>query len=127
MRINLKFLIGILWLSLFVPSLFAQKLQTKMPSDLDKSVSEPTSFASGIISTGDYEGAEEFSPDGKTLYHLKLAPDFNFWTLVFSRFENGKWTVPKVAPFSDRYSDSDPFITSDGKRMFFVSRRPKTN
>lgn len=95
-----------------------------MPYVSEKPVSEPTLFAPGIISTGDYEGAEEFSPDGKILYYLKLTPDFNFWTMVFSRFENGKWTAPQIAPFSGRYSDADPFITSNGKRMFFVSRRP---
>ena len=124
MRIYLKFFIGILWLSFFTLTLFAQKPETKMPYFSEKQVSEPTIFAPGIISTGDYEGAEEFSPDAKTLYYLKLTPDFNFWTMVFSRFENGKWTQPQVAPFSGRYSDGDPFITADGKRMFFVSRRP---
>lgn len=124
MRIFLKIFICILWLSLSVLTLFAQKFDNKMPYFSGKSVSEPTIFAPGIISTGDYEGAQEFSPDGRTLYYLKLTPDFNFWTLVFSRFENGKWTAPTVAPFSGKYSDADPFITADGRRMFFVSRRP---
>ncbi len=27
-------------------------------------------------------------------------------------------------PFSGRYSDADPLVTEDGKRMFFISRRP---
>jgi Tol biopolymer transport system component len=43
---------------------------------------------------------------------------------VLSRFENGLWSEPQVAPFSGQYSDADPFITADGKRMFFISRRP---
>ena len=124
MQTSLKFFISILWLSFFTLPLFAQESPTKMPYDANKPVSEPTVFAPGIISTGDYEGAQEFSPDGKTLYYLKLTPDFNFWTVVFSRFESGKWTQPVVAPFSGRYSDADPFITADGNRMFFVSRRP---
>lgn len=89
-----------------------------------KPISEPTIFAPGVISTGDYEVCPEFSPDGTTLYFVKSTPDANFWTIVFSRFENDKWSVPRVAPFSGQYSDADEFITADGKQMFFISRRP---
>jgi len=55
-----------------------------------KSISEPTVFAPGIISTGDYEVCPQFSGDGKTFYFVKSTPDANFWTIVFSRFERGK-------------------------------------
>ncbi len=89
-----------------------------------KLISEPTVFAPGIISTGDYEVCPQFSLDGRTFYFVKSTPDANFWTIVFSRFENGKWGAPAVAPFSGQYSDADEFITVDGKRMFFISRRP---
>ena len=87
-------------------------------------ISEPTLFAPNIISTGDYECVPEFTPDGRTLYFVKSTPDMNFWTIVFSRLEDGKWSSPIVAPFSGRYSDADEFITADGRRMFFISRRP---
>jgi Tol biopolymer transport system component len=83
-----------------------------------KPISEPTIFAPGVISTGDSEVCPQFSPDGKTFYFVKSTPDFNFWTIVLSRFAKGKWTEPEIAPFSGQYSDAD------GKRMFFVSRRP---
>jgi Tol biopolymer transport system component len=86
--------------------------------------SESTIFAPNIISTGDYEVCPTFSPDGRTFYFVKSTPDANFWTIVLSRFENGKWTEPEIAPFSGQYSDADEFITADGKRMFFISRRP---
>jgi hypothetical protein len=89
-----------------------------------KSISAPTIFASGVISTGEYEVCPTFSLDGKTLYFVKSTPDANFWTIVFSQFQNGKWNAPQVAPFSGQYSDADEFITGDGKQMFFISRRP---
>src|SRR6266540_6549673 len=88
------------------------------------STSEPTVFAPGVISTGDYEVCPQFSPDGKTFYFVKSTPDAKFWTIAFSRFETGKWSAPAVAPFSGQYSDADEFITADSKRMFFISRRP---
>jgi Tol biopolymer transport system component len=100
----------------------AQIATAQYPST--KPLSEPTVFAPGVISTGDYEVCPHFSPDGKTFYFVKSTPDANFWTIVFSRFENGKWSPPKVAPFSGQYSDADEFITADGQRMFFISRRP---
>ena len=89
-----------------------------------KRISEPTVFAPGVISTGDYEVCPQFSPDGGTFYFVKSTPDANFWTIVFSRYESGKWSAPQVAPFSGQYSDADEFITRDGKQMFFISGRP---
>jgi len=38
--------------------------------------------------------------------------------------ENNRWTAPEVVPFSGNYSDADPCFSPDGKRLFFVSRRP---
>jgi len=67
--------------------------------------------------------ARIFSSDGKTFYFVKSTPDANFWTIVFSRFENGRWVPPTVAPFSGQYSDADEFITADSERMFFISRQ----
>jgi Tol biopolymer transport system component len=101
-----------------------QNADRKMPFASEKPVLEPTVFAPGLISTSDYEAVPQFSPDGKTFYFAKGTPDFNFWTIVFSRFANGKWHEPQVASFSGQYSDADEFITADGKRMFFISRRP---
>ena len=95
-----------------------------MPFASEKPVSEPTVFAPGIISTGDYEGVPQFSPDGHDLYLVKSTPDFNFWTILVSHFENGNWNAPVVAPFSGQYCDADEFITADGQKMFFISRRP---
>jgi len=89
-----------------------------------KPLGEPKIFAEGVLSTGDFESHPAFTPDGRTLYFLKNAPDFSFWTIVVSNFRNGRWQAPEVAPFSGRYSDADPFITPDGSRLYFISTRP---
>jgi len=100
------------------------EVESKHPYSSDKPLSEPTVFAPGIISTGDYEFAADFSPDGKSIYFVKSTPDFSFWTMVSSQFENNKWSEPQVMPFSGKYTDGDQFVTSDGKRIFFISARP---
>ena len=84
----------------------------------------PIVFAPGSISTGDFESHPAFTPDGTTLYYLKDAPNFSFWSMVVSRFENGAWQAPQLVPWSGQYRDADPFITSDGRRLYFISDRP---
>jgi Tol biopolymer transport system component len=98
--------------------------ETQSPYASKIPLPEPVVFAPGVISTGDYESHPAFTPDGTTLYYLKDTPDFSFWTIVVSHFKNGTWSTPEVAPFSGQYADADPFITSDGSKMYFISNRP---
>jgi len=63
-----------------------------------------------------------FSPDGKEAY---WKPGWNPRDPIYmSRIENGRWSTPAVASFSaaDRGDDS-PFISPDGKRLYFLSQR----
>lgn len=96
----------------------------KHPYAYDKPVTEPAIFAEGVVSAGDFDSHPAFTPDGKTVYFVRSTPNFNLWTILVSRFENGKWRTPNIAPFSGQYADADPFITSDGSRFYFISNRP---
>ena len=87
---------------------------------------EPVIFAAGVISTRDYESSITFTPDGKTAYFVKSSPDLSFRVIVVSRFAQGKWSTPEVASFSGQYTDTDPCLSPDGKKLFFASRRPVT-
>lgn len=90
--------------------------------------SSPTArlFAPGEISTGAYELNAVFSRDGSELYYTISTPDprFDLMTIVVSRRTAQGWSEPEVASFSGRYSDVDPYLTPDGSRMFFISKRP---
>jgi hypothetical protein len=92
--------------------------------DSAKPLPHATLFAPGIISTGDYESHAAFTPDGREMYFLKLAPNFSRWTIFVSRYEDGRWSQPEVAPFSGQYQDADPYISADGKHFYFISDRP---
>ena len=98
--------------------------RAKHPYVSTRSLTEPTVFADGVISTGDFDSHPTFTPDGKTLYFVRSTPTFNLWTILVSRFEKGRWSTPEVAPFSGQYSDADPLITPDGSHFFFISNRP---
>ncbi|MDQ8006381.1 MAG: hypothetical protein REI64_16380 [Pedobacter sp.] len=41
------------------------------------------------------------------------------------RVENNRWENPSLLPFCDGYSYLEPFLSSDGKRLYFASNRPK--
>lgn len=85
---------------------------------------QPHIFAEGVISTGDHDSHPAFSPDGRTLLFVKMAPDFSKWTLFVSYHRNNAWSEPEIAPFSGQYWDADPFFTKDGKTLYFISNRP---
>jgi Tol biopolymer transport system component len=99
---------------------FTALSQTTTPAyaDIIKPGARPEIFAPGVIST-QQEFAPSFAPDGNTVYFSGVSS-----AIYFSKRVNGKWGEPKVAPFSGHWEDMDPFISPDGKRLFFSSYRP---
>jgi len=83
----------------------------------------PEIFAPNIISTGMSEINAVFSPDFKEFYYSIRMPNGQF-VIMFLKNDGSKWTQPEVAPFSGEYPDADPFITYDGNRLYFISKRP---
>jgi len=81
-------------------------------------------FAPNVISTRDYERDGTFSPDGKSFYFTKRTMWPYFSAICVSRLRNGEWSEPEVASFSGQYGDATPFMSVDGRRMYFASRRP---
>lgn len=85
----------------------------------------PEMFASDIIST-QYQNnsSPTFSADMNEVYwsisFMQGAPD----VILFMKRETNKWSDPKVASFSGKYSDGAPFLSPNGKKLFFHSNRP---
>ncbi|GAA4867983.1 hypothetical protein [Luteimonas vadosa] len=51
--------------------------------------------------------------------------DFSDSRVWVAHAEGGQWSAPKQASFSDpRWRDSDPWLTPDGRWLYFVSDRP---
>ncbi len=82
-------------------------------------------FAEGIVSKSFQELNAVFSPDGNEFYFTIADAGRSFYTIVlYSKNKNGEWEGPEVAPFSGSYSDADPCFSPDGKKLYFISRRP---
>ena len=84
-------------------------------------VPTPVLFASGAISTDDREYGITFSPDGTEAYFTRRRGRERQQIFV-SRFVEGAWTEAELAPFSSGWDES-PFLTRDGQRLLFSSRR----
>jgi len=79
-------------------------------------------FAPGVVSTKANELNATFSPDGDELFFTRNIR--NRATLMTMHLRDGVWTSPAVAGFSGTFDDVDPFITRDGRRLYFSSKRP---
>jgi ankyrin repeat protein len=91
---------------------------------------KPELFGLGIISSiWGIHSTAVFSPDGNEVY---WAPMISFPGEIYSRGGllmmkrvNGRWTPPAWASFSGPDVDDDvPFFLTDGRRIYFISRRP---
>lgn len=84
-------------------------------------------FAPGVTSDDQEQWRITFTPDGRTAYFAS-SPEFfpvsRQATIYVSHFDQGLWSSPATAPFSGTYGDIDPFISPDGKRLYFSSIRP---
>lgn len=83
----------------------------------------PQLFAPGVVSTDAREYGIAFTPSGTVAYFTRRLRQRRAGAqILVTRFVEGAWTEPELAPFStDR--DEAPFITADGERMLFSSRR----
>lgn len=84
----------------------------------------PSIFAPGIVSTEFQETTASFTPDGKTVYFTRSDVQENDNTILESHLINRRWSTPVVASFSGIWRDSEPDVSPDGKRLFFISNRP---
>jgi WD40-like Beta Propeller Repeat len=90
-------------------------------------IDTPRLFGEGIISTQDDEFGGQFSQDGQTIWFSKSVPRFHLDTIFLSTYRKKHWTTPQVAPFSGIWHDYDPTSSPDGKRLFFISDRPRSD
>jgi ankyrin repeat protein len=84
---------------------------------------EPELFAADIVASpieDENHSSVTFSPDGKEIYWNKSN---KIW---MTKLVNDQWAEPAIVSFclEDSLGYDNPFITPDGKKMFFTSGRP---
>lgn len=84
----------------------------------------PRLFAPGNVSTNMNEFNATFSPDGSEFY-FSIRTNHPMMVICCIKKEGSGWTKPELLDFSTgKYMDADPFLTKDGKTLYFCSTRP---
>ena len=82
-------------------------------------------FAPGVISLPQrIEFCLTMSPDEQEIF-FTVRKATGQWEIHHARRKGKSWQASTVAPFSGVYSDSEPTLSPDGKRLFFSSNRPR--
>ena len=102
------------------PELTGLYLGQKPPGD------QPELFAPGIVSTGMFTRDIAMTPDGKEIYFCVAAGPYTYTAIMKTSLIGDLWTRPEVTSFSSDpdIMDLEPFVSPDGKKMFFLSGRP---
>lgn len=85
----------------------------------------PRLWTPAAIASDQYESTPTFTPDGRELYFMRADPRFQNYHLLVSRCENGAWTPPQPPRFARPLPvlEADPFVSPDGRQLYFVSSR----
>lgn len=76
-------------------------------------------------STDQYETTPTFSPDGSAAIFMRADRSFGSYRLLESECIGGHWTAPREPGFASEAAmhDGDPFLSPDGKSLYFISTR----
>lgn len=82
----------------------------------------PQDFNPAIL---DLNGSFKFNVEIKKCDEIYFTTIDSKENIYVSKKQNDKWSEPKIATFSTPdYSDADPFLTKEGDRIYFISKRP---
>ncbi|KRE93798.1 hypothetical protein ASG87_18085 [Frateuria sp. Soil773] len=70
-----------------------------------------------------FESHGAFDPARGDFYFVRSAADFTGWRIMLSHCGPDGWSTPVDASFAGDGVEADPFITPDGKRLYFISNR----
>lgn len=79
----------------------------------------PELFAPGIVSTREFEYSLEIARSGDEMLFVR-----NNRIMIVSKNIDGTWNMPAIASFSGKCIDDEPCFSPDGRKIYFMSRRP---
>jgi hypothetical protein len=83
-------------------------------------------LAPGVVSTRHNETSATLSPDRGTLYFTRGDLASADTVILSARWRDDRYHDVQVASFSGVWKDSEPHVSPDGRRLYFVSNRPVT-
>jgi Tol biopolymer transport system component len=85
----------------------------------------PELYGAGLFTTGEWDFFLAFSPDQRRVLFCRANDDFSRYRILQTvRDPGGRWHAPTTPGFAREWSNADPHISPDGRRVFFISDRP---
>ena len=75
------------------------------------------------ISGPRFESHPAYDRWNRTLYFVRSSPQFQGWQILMSQCRDGRWSEPQPAPFAAPGAEADPFLSRDGRALYFISSR----
>jgi Tol biopolymer transport system component len=77
------------------------------------------------VSTDGYEASPTFTPDGREMYYIGASKTFTDFRILVSQCGATGWSKGRPVSFAAPMPtiEADPFVTPDGKRLYFISAR----
>jgi hypothetical protein len=75
------------------------------------------------ISSPKFESHAAFDPKTGELYLVRSSPQFTGWRIFVSRCTETGWSAPQPPAFAGDGVEADPYVTSDGRSLYFISTR----
>lgn len=85
----------------------------------------PEVFAPGIVSKDGDQGRLFIAGDGSEIIYWERGPGGRM-RIISILDKGGAWSEPAALPFSEEYVNNEPCLAPDGKKLFFVSNRPRS-
>ncbi len=84
----------------------------------------PKVFAPGLVSLSNrYENNICFTKDGRECYFVTRTSNWSSYQIMETRYENGQWTTPRRASFSNNLSLC-PSLADDDQSLYFSMSSP---
>jgi Tol biopolymer transport system component len=85
----------------------------------------PELYGAGLFSTGAWDFFVAFTPDQRRALFCRADDKFRRYEILETRLDDaGRWSPPQHPRFAQQWSNADPHISPDGRRVYFVSNRP---
>jgi hypothetical protein len=83
----------------------------------------PEPWAPPHIASELFESHGAFDPGNGDFYFVRSTTSFRGWRIMVSHCHADGWGTPVDASFAGDGVEADPFITADGKHLYFISTR----
>jgi WD40-like Beta Propeller Repeat len=83
----------------------------------------PAVWSAPPISSDQFESHPAFDPRTGDLWFVRSTPEFSGWRIKVSQCTKAGWAQPVDAPIAGDGVEADPWFSSDGRTLWFISTR----